>query len=145
MVIAVSALGGAITASSVGSWYVTLAKPTWTPPGWIFGPVWSLLYLMMAVVAWQLWRVRQSSPAARGTLTLWWVQLALNTGWSFLFFGLRSPAAGLVDIAALLLVILWIQIRLLRTQTKLALLWAPYCVWVGFASALNGAIWLRLE
>ncbi len=143
LVAAVSALGGAITTTSVGTWYQTLDKPSWTPPGWLFGPVWTLLYAMMSVVAWRLWRVRGESSAARATLALWFGQLALNGAWSFLFFGLRSPAAGLVDIAALLGVILWIQVRLARFDRMLALLWSPYVVWVGFATALNLSIWLR--
>jgi benzodiazapine receptor len=143
LVAAVSALGGAITTTSVGTWYQTLDKPSWTPPGWLFGPVWTLLYAMMSVVAWRLWRVRSESSAARVTLALWFGQLALNGAWSFLFFGLRSPAAGLVDIVALLGVILWIQVRLARFDRMLALLWSPYVVWVGFATALNLSIWLR--
>jgi tryptophan-rich sensory protein len=97
----------------------------------------------MSVVAWRLWRVRSESSAARVTLALWFGQLALNGAWSFLFFGLRSPAAGLVDIVALLGVILWIQVRLARFDRMLALLWSPYVVWVGFATALNLSIWLR--
>jgi tryptophan-rich sensory protein len=143
VVTAVSAVGGAITVSSVGTWYVALSKPTWTPPGWLFGPVWTLLYGMMAVVAWRLWCLRANSAEARGTLVLWWVQLLLNTSWSFLFFGLRSPIAGLIDIVVLLGVILWIQIRLCRIERQLAWAWVPYGLWVGFATALNLSIWLR--
>lgn len=143
LVAAISALGGWITSTSVSTWYAALDKPAWTPPGWLFGPVWTLLYAMMAVVAWRLWLVRKDRPDARFTLALWFTQLALNCVWSFLFFGLRSPAAGLLDIAALLLVIVWIELRLLRTHRTHALLWAPYILWVGFASALNLSIWLR--
>jgi tryptophan-rich sensory protein len=143
LVAAVSALGGTVTASSVTSWYAGLDKPSWTPPGWLFGPAWTLLYAMMAAVAWRLWQQRLASPAARLTLRLWFVQLALNCAWSFLFFGLRSPLAGLIDILALLVVIIWIQVRLARERRALALLWTPYVAWVAFATALNASIWLR--
>jgi translocator protein len=144
LVAAVSALGGAVTATSVTTWYAGLDKPSWTPPGWLFGPAWTLLYAMMAVVAWRLWQQRHASPAYRLTLRLWFVQLALNCAWSFLFFGLRSPLAGLVDILALLVVIIWIQVRLARERRALALLWTPYVAWVAFATALNASIWSRL-
>lgn len=144
LVAAVSAIGGAITATSVTTWYAGLDKPSWTPPGWLFGPAWTLLYAMMAVVAWRLWQQRHESAAARFTLRLWFVQLALNCAWSFLFFGLRSPLAGLIDILALLVVIIWIQLRLARDRRTLALLWTPYIAWVAFATALNASIWSRL-
>lgn len=140
----VSAAGGAITATSVTTWYAGLDKPSWTPPGWLFGPAWTLLYAMMAVVAWCLWRQRHESPAARFTLRLWFLQLALNCAWSFLFFGLRSPAAGLADILVLLVVLIWIQVRLARERRILAVLWIPYVLWVSFATALNFSIWSRL-
>lgn len=144
LVATVSALGGAITSTSVTTWYAGLDKPSWTPPGWLFGPAWTLLYAMMAVVAWRLWQQRRESPAARLTLRLWFIQLALNCAWSFLFFGLRSPLAGLIDILALLVVIIWIQLRLARDRRALALLWTPYIAWVAFATALNASIWSRL-
>ncbi|HSI09914.1 MAG: TspO/MBR family protein [Rariglobus sp.] len=143
LVAIVSAAGGAITATSVTTWYASLDKPAWTPPGWLFGPAWTLLYAMMAVVAWRLWQQRHESPGARLTLRLWFLQLALNCAWSFLFFGLRSPLAGLLDILALLVVIIWIQLCLVREHRTLALLWTPYIAWVAFATALNASIWLR--
>ncbi len=144
LVAGVSALGGAITATSVTTWYVGLDKPAWTPPGWLFGPAWTLLYAMMAVVAWRLWQHRLNTPASRLTLRLWFLQLTLNCAWSFLFFGLRSPLAGLLDILALLVVLIWIQLRLARERRVLAALWAPYILWVAFATALNASIWMRL-
>ena len=144
LVAGVSALGGAITATSVTTWYAGLDKPAWTPPGWLFGPAWTLLYAMMAVVAWRLWQQRLNTPASRLTLRLWFLQLALNCAWSFLFFGLRSPLAGLLDILALLVVLIWIQLRLARERRVLALLWTPYILWVAFATALNASIWMRL-
>ena len=97
-------IGGAITSSSVGTWYQTLAKPSWTPPDWVFGPVWTALYFMMAVAAWLVWR-RQRLAAARAALGWFGLQLALNVGWSALFFGLRSPGLAFLDI-----VLLWFSI-----------------------------------
>jgi translocator protein len=143
LVATVSALGGWITSTSVSTWFPALDKPSWNPPGWLFGPVWTVLYGMMAFVAWRLWRVRDSVPAARRVLAAWFIQLALNSAWSFLFFGLRSPAAGLADIIPLLVVITWILVSLGRIDRVLACLWTPYVLWVGFATALNLSIWLR--
>ncbi|MET0262186.1 MAG: TspO/MBR family protein [Rariglobus sp.] len=144
VVATVSALGGWITSTSVTTWYAELAKPDWRPPNWLFGPAWTLLYAMMAVVAWRIWCVRKTAPEAHSLLALWGVQLALNCAWSFLFFGLRSPLAGLVDIVILLVLLFWIQVRLAGFHRLLALLWIPYVLWVGFATALNFSIW-RLQ
>jgi tryptophan-rich sensory protein len=144
LVALVSAAGGAITSTSVTTWYAGLDKPAWTPPGWLFGPAWTLLYAMMAVVAWRLWQRRDESPSARLTLRLWSLQLALNCAWSFLFFGLRSPAAGLAGILFLFVILIWIQVRLCHEHRTLAVLWIPYVLWVAFATALNFSIWSRL-
>ena len=87
---AAAGIGGAVTSPQIENWYATLAKPSWNPPNWVFGPVWSALYLCMAVAAWLVWR-QKGWLAARGPLALFGVQLALNTLWSCLFFGLHSP------------------------------------------------------
>lgn len=141
LVAVVSALGGWVTSTSVNTWYAELAKAEWRPPNALFGPVWTALYAMMAVVGWKLWRARTSSPAARSLLVLWAVQLVLNSAWSFLFFGLRSPLAGLLDIVPLLVVVLWIQIGLFKWDRVLGVLWVPYVLWLSFATALNFSIW----
>lgn len=136
--VAVGGLGGFATAQSVVEWYPTLNKPSWTPPSWLFGPVWTLLYLMMAVAAWLVWRAGNS----KGALILFWAQLALNLAWSFLFFGARSPILGLLDI-----ILLWIAIAatifaFALHSRKAAFLLVPYLAWVSFATALNSAIYL---
>jgi tryptophan-rich sensory protein len=136
---AAAALGGIATASSVKSWYPTLAKPSWTPPPWLFGPAWTLLYTAMSVAAWRVWRTSVAGRAC--TLRLWWAQLALNAAWSWAFFYFRNPAAGLPVIGALLLLLFLLQLRLVRTDRFAAALWLPYALWVSFASALNFAIW----
>ena len=92
--------GAGFTSSSVSNWYPTLRKPSWNPPAWIFGPVWTVLYLMMAIAAWLVWR-RRGFGGAGGALGFFALQLALNALWSPLFFGLRNPLAGLVDIVPL--------------------------------------------
>jgi len=136
----VGGLGAWATAGSVTTWYPAIAKPSWTPPAWIFGPVWTVLYVMMAIAAWLVWR----EPGRQGTkraLGLFALQLALNAAWSPLFFGLRSPAAGLVDIVALWIAITATVEAFRRVSAVAATLLVPYWLWVSFATALNAAIW----
>jgi len=135
-----SALGGFATASSVDSWFSTLVKPTWNPPSSIFAPVWTVLYVLMAISAWRIW-LKSEIPGSRAVLAVYFVHLALNTLWSLLFFGLRNPAAGLVDIVLLWGLIVWLQIAFWKRDRLAGLLWVPYLIWVSFASALNFAIW----
>lgn len=141
LVYAVAALGGIATAHGVRDWYPALAKPRWTPPSWLFGPVWSVLYAFIALVAWRVWRLPSATAGRATILRAWWVQLALNAAWSWAFFHFRSPAAGLLVIGALLASICWIQPRLARADRPSAMLWTPYVLWVGFAGGLNLAIW----
>lgn len=131
-------LGGWATAQSVTDWYPTLVKPSWNPPNWIFGPVWTALYLMMAVAAWLVWR---SDGNIRGAMILFFSQLALNFAWSFLFFGARSPWLGLMDIAMLWLALVITVIAFFQKSAAAGLLMLPYLVWVSFAAILNLAIW----
>lgn len=135
-----AAIGGFATTSSVNGWYAEIEKPSWNPPNWIFGPVWSLLYLMMAIAAWQVWRVAEPGSAR---LALGWfaAQLLLNVGWSILFFGLQQPGWAAIEIIALWLAIA-ITLVLFYRHSKLAGgLLVPYWLWVSFATALNVAIW----
>lgn len=145
VVFAAAGLGGFATASGVGEWYPTLTKPAWTPPSWLFGPVWTVLYIAMAVVAWRIWRLPAAIPKAasgrREILVLWWVQLIFNAAWSWAFFYFRNPAAGLLVIGALFVTIAWIQPRLAAVDRPSALLWTPYVLWVGFAGVLNLTLW----
>jgi tryptophan-rich sensory protein len=138
---AAAAIGSFSTFPNVRDWYPTLAKPAWTPPGWLFGPVWSALYTAMAIAGWRAWRACADRKAARGVLLLYAAQLVCNALWSVLFFGLRQPGLALVDIAALWLLLVGLQIRLWSVDRAAGLLWAPYVAWVSFASALNAAIW----
>ena len=138
---ATSAIGGLATASSVTTWYPTLNKPSWNPPAWVFGPVWTLLYIAMSVAAWRVWLVRATAADVGGTLRLWFAQLLLNALWSVLFFGLRSPGAAVIEIVPLWALLVALQFRLARTDRVAALLWAPYLAWVSFAAFLNFTVW----
>ena len=133
-------VGSLFTARSVGGWYLALDKPAWTPPSAVFGPVWSLLYLLMGIAAWLVWR-RGGFAAHPLALTLFASQLVLNAVWSFLFFGLRLPGAAFVEIVVLWALILATLIAFWRAVPVAGLLFVPYLLWVSFASALNFAIW----
>ncbi len=134
---AVAGIGGLATAPNIPTWYAGLVKPAWTPPGWIFGPVWSLLYLSMAVAAWLVWR--------RGNvlvpLTLFVIQLAFNAAWSWLFFGLHSPGAAFIDVVFLWAAIAATMLVFWFRSTIAGLLFMPYLAWVSFATVLNFTIW----
>jgi len=140
---AVAAAGGAITATSVGGWYQGLAKPWFNPPDWIFGPVWTLLYAMIALAGWRVWRLRGWGAQGRiePALLVWALQLALNLCWSFVFFGARMIGAALIEIVVLLAAI-GVTLRLFaRIERLAAWLLAPYAAWVAFATLLNAALW----
>lgn len=136
----VAGAGAFFTAGSVNQWYPILQKPSWTPPSWLFGPVWTILYLMMAVAAWIIWRNRDLNNV-RGTLGLFAFQLALNAAWSPLFFGLKSPLAGLLDIIPLWTAILGTLLAFWKISPLAGALLVPYWLWVSFAAVLNFAIW----
>ncbi len=138
---AVSALGGWVTAGSVGTWYQALAKPPFNPPDWIFGPVWTALYVMIAIAGWRLWR-RGPGQEVRLALTVYAVQLALNLAWSFVFFGARLIGAALAEIVVLLAAILATTVLFWRIDRVAGILLVPYAAWVGFATVLNAALWL---
>jgi len=140
---AVAGAGGAITATSVGDWYPTLAKPAFNPPDWLFGPVWTLLYAMIAVAGWRVWRLRgwTTNGTLNAELLAWALQLGLNLCWSFVFFGARMIGAALIEILVLLAAI-GVTIALFRRVDRLAAwLLAPYAAWVAFAALLNAALW----
>jgi benzodiazapine receptor len=123
-----------------GEWYAQLAKPAWNPPNWIFGPVWTALYAMMAVAAWLVWR-QQGFRAQIKPIGLFLLQLALNAAWSPIFFGLKSPALAFVVIVLLRLAILATLCAFWRANRISGALLLPYLGWVTFATALNFALW----
>lgn len=139
VVFAVAGVGGWFTSLGMPEWYASLHKPSWNPPSWLFGPVWTTLYIAMAVAAWLVWKGAGFDGAA-AAMTLWGVQLALNLAWSGLFFALRLPGWALVEILALWLAILATTILFFRHSAWAGGLMVPYLLWVSFASVLNGAI-----
>ena len=120
-----------------GSWYAGLVKPSWTPPNWLFGPVWTALYVMIAVAGWLVWRTGRGRVA----LGLWSVGLTLNAAWSWLFFGQQRIGTALIDIAALWLSIATFVVVARPVSGAASALFVHYLVWVSFATALNVAIW----
>jgi benzodiazapine receptor len=133
-------LGGGLTIGYVtrpGEWYASLAKPAFNPPDWIFAPTWTLLYVFIAVAGWRIFAREPFSPA----MAVWVAALALNFLWSPVFFGLHRPDAALVIVAALLAAILIFIALAARIDAIAAILFAPYALWVGFATLLNAAIW----
>ncbi|MBC2604116.1 TspO/MBR family protein [Puniceicoccus vermicola] len=139
---AVAGIGGYATASSVQEWYPDLTKPSWNPPKWVFGPAWTLLFILMSVAIWRAWsRCRDQGQPSRSLLVLHGIQLGLNALWSILFFGLRRPDLALIEIFVLLLFLLALQVRLFRIDHTAGWLWSPYLAWVSFATTLNFAIW----
>lgn len=137
---AISGLGGAITAGPVRSWYPALVKPPLTPPDLVFPIVWTLLYALMAVAAWLVWR-NSGLQRTHGALTLFGLQLLLNLAWSALFFGLQRPDLALAEIVVLWGMIAATLLAFLRHDRRAALLLVPYLAWVGFAIWLNAGIW----
>ncbi len=123
-----------------GEWYVHLKKPAWNPPGWIFGPVWSILYTLMACAAWMIWN-RGGWAGQRPALALFLVQLLFNALWSPLFFGWHQPALAFVDILLLWVSLLGTLIIFLRIHRVAGLLFVPYLLWVSFAAVLNFTLW----
>lgn len=134
------AVGSWFTMPALDVWYAALRKPSWNPPNWVFAPVWTALYLTMAVAAWMVWR-RAGVGAARTALILFAVQLILNVAWSALFFALRSPALGVAGIVALWAALVATIVSFGRISAGAVWLMIPYLVWVTFAGALNVAVW----
>ncbi|MCF8037694.1 MAG: tryptophan-rich sensory protein [Desulfohalobiaceae bacterium] len=123
-----------------GEWYASLAKPAWNPPDSVFGPVWSVLYVLMGVAAWLVWR-KAGFAGARVAIGLFIIQLFLNSLWSFLFFGVHQPGLAFIEMLVLWLVILATTTGFWRVSVPAGILLLPYLCWVGFAIALNFELW----
>lgn len=139
-VVAAAVIGSLATVPNLVPWYENLSKPSFNPLNGVFGPVWTLLYLLMA---WAFFRILRSPPGdeRRGAIVLFLVQIALNASWSVVFFGLHSPAGGLFVILLLDAAIVATIAALLAVDQVAGWLLAPYLVWVAFATVLNGSIW----
>ena len=134
-------IGSIFTAGSVTSWYPTLVKPSFSPPGFYIGLIWIVLFTLMGISLFLIWRETLSNPAARIALYFFAVQLIVNVLWSVAFFGMRSPISGLVVIAFLWVLILITIIKFWPINRTAALLLIPYIVWVSIAAYLNFSIW----
>ena len=138
-----AALGGAVTDSS-SDWYLNLNKPSFNPPGWVFGPVWSLLYTFMAITLWKVWSLPPSSDR-KVALAWFFIQLVLNTLWSYLFFYFQWPLGAFIEILVLWFAILMTIIKFYPLAHWTIWLLIPYILWVSFATFLNGTLaWLNL-
>jgi translocator protein len=122
-------------------YYARLKKPSWAPPGWVFGPVWTVLYALMGIAAWLV--SSKGAPASRTPLLLWSAQLGLNATWTPVFFGLKAPGLALVNIVLLWLALAATVTTFFSRRPAAGLLLIPYLAWVSFATALNFAIWRR--
>jgi translocator protein len=134
-------IGSVFTSSSIPIWYESLVKPSFSPPNWLFGPVWTVLYLSMAVAGWLVWQQRGRNPTIALPLALFGIQLVLNTLWSVLFFGLQAPGTALVEIIVLWAAILATLLSFWRVSKGAGWLLGPYLAWVTFAAVLNFEIW----
>lgn len=139
---AAAAIGSSVTFTALGSWYSGLDKPSFNPPNSVFGPVWTVLYILMAVAAWRAWKKGRDAGLPTGTaVALFGVQLVLNAGWSIAFFGLQAPGPAFVVIVALWLAIAATILAFRRLDGWAAAMMVPYLAWVSFAGALNFSIW----
>lgn len=133
-------LGAVATTPEIEGWYKTIEKPTWNPPDYVFGPVWTTLYLMMAIAAWLVWKPA-GLKAAAVPLTLFAVQLVLNIAWSWIFFGMHELGWAFAEIIILWLAIVATTAAFFKRSKGAGWLMVPYLAWVSFASVLNFAIW----
>ena len=140
--LAAGAIGSIFTRQAIPTWYATLEKPVFNPPNWLFAPVWTLLYIMMGIAAFLVWRKGLENRQVRVALIVFLVQLVLNALWSVAFFGLESPLFGVVVIAALWVAILLTVLKFYRISLAASALMWPYLLWVTFAAVLNSSIWL---
>lgn len=136
----VGAIAGFATASSIGGWYASLSKPSFNPPNWLFGPVWTILYILMGFALFLIWK-QSASPYRLNSLWHFSLQLFLNFIWSFLFFCFHKIGLALLDISVLWIVIIFTIFSFSRLSKKAAWLLVPYICWVSFALILNGAIY----
>jgi len=142
---AVAGIGSLFTAAGMmGRWFDALPRPSWNPPNWLFGPVWTVLYTLMAIAGWLVWRERGGLRQATVPMALFAIQLALNLGWTGIFFYQRAPGAAFGEIVLLWLAILATMIVFWRVKSLAGWLFMPYLLWVTYAATLNYAIWRAL-
>ncbi len=141
-VLAAAAIGNLATFANLQTWYAHLNKPTFTPPNWVFGPAWGILYILMIIAFWRVLTLPSAVRGKRQGIAMFLIQLALNAAWSVVFFGLHAPAGGLVIIGLMILAIVATLFAFWRIDRPAALMLLPYLAWVCFATALNAGVWL---
>jgi benzodiazapine receptor len=134
-------VGSIFTREAVPDWYATLNRPSFTPPNWLFSPVWTILYLLMAISAFIVWQKGLANPAVKIALILYLIQLILNALWSVIFFGLKLPLPAFIEIIMLWTAIAFTILAFARVSITAALILVPYILWVSFAAVLNFSIW----
>jgi tryptophan-rich sensory protein len=134
-------IGTLFTTPSITTWYAALTHPAFSPPNWVFAPVWTLLYLLIGIAAYLVWKAGGNRKDVRAALIIFVIQLALNAGWSIIFFGQHNPGGALIDIGLLWLAILATILTFYKVSKRAAYLLLPYIAWVTFAAYLNYAIW----
>ena len=134
-------IGSLFTTPAIPTWYATLVKPTFNPPNWVFAPVWTTLFLLMGISAFLVWRKGTGNPQVNLALRFFIIQLVLNSIWSVLFFGLKSPILGFVEIILLWTFILLTILYFFKISRMAGILLLPYILWVSFAAVLNFSIW----
>jgi len=139
--LAVGFTSGFFTISGVGSWYQTIQKPSWNPPNWIFGPVWTTLYILMGVSLFLIWKSQENKDARQTAVILFSIQLILNFFWSFIFFNQHQVGLALIEIIAMWIAILFTIFAFAKINNTAAWLLVPYISWVSFATILNYTIW----
>jgi benzodiazapine receptor len=140
--LAVGYSASTVTRPSVETWYPTLIKPIFNPPNWIFMPMWTLLYILMAIAAGLVWdKIKEQNEVVKKALLFFIIQLTLNAIWSYLFFGLKNPLLALIEIALLWLMIYETYLKFIKINKTAGYLLIPYMAWVAFAAVLNASIW----
>jgi tryptophan-rich sensory protein len=136
-----AAVGGYVTSTTVSTWYPQLHKPTWTPSGQTIGRVWSVLYFLMALAGWLVWKQAGFTTRSRMAMIAFAIQLGLNLLWSVCFFGLQSPGLAVIELLILEAAIIWTLVLFGKIHYGAAVLFVPYAMWVAFAGVLNANIW----
>ena len=134
-------IGSIFTFQSIPTWYASIQKPWFTPPGWLFGPAWLTLYTLMSISLYLVWQKGLKKKNVKKALYVFGVQLGLNTLWLILFFGLKSPFYAFVEIIALWVAIAFMIMKFYKISKKAGLLLVPYIVWVSFAAVLSFYVW----
>lgn len=135
-------IGSFFTVSAIPTWYATLVRPSFSPPNWVFGPVWTALYMLMGIAVYRVWRLGMNKPAVKSAVVFFLVHLFFNAIWSMLFFGAKNMPLAFVDISIIWVTLIFIIFRFEKLDRVSAYLLLPYLAWISFATVLNYNYWL---